>query len=312
MPENEVLNVGDSVKTVDGRGPVMLVRQLIPFPESPSLVLVQWWRDEAMQVLPINRALLCRCPPYVEPSSRDTLLERLASVVTLVVEATDLWAAVQSGRAEVVSLDGSPAPADAVAVKPDEPPTDMGESFRNSCLQLERELWKEVFADDVPASAFSACATPGERASFVANRLAMVRSDDPDLRSSFIDDLMTLLDFALRCGHETNRAYAVAEFNRVLDERSERRRRCSPVPPAKPAVGESYGISDLVEAVFGVGTTALGLRERARLGNEPLRDMVVCEVSGAISRNVLSASAKRAAVENIVAWCSERDAGFTG
>jgi hypothetical protein len=134
----------------------------------------------------------------------------------MLVEAVDLWAAVKSGRSEVVSVpdeDESSGPPDKVD---DAPP------YVDEALAAERAVWKDVFGNSTPITVFTEQPL-AVREHVLAVALSLVRSDDPERRSCWVEDLNLLLDFALRCGYQLDRDRAASAFNRVLDERAARR-----------------------------------------------------------------------------------------
>ena len=206
---------GDIVRTLDGRGPVMMVSDPhVP----PPYVLCSFWTRKHLHTVSVHVGLLEPCDPVLAPDPPQSFLERLAPLVTVAVEAFDLWAAVASGRSEVVAVRDSD--------EPDEPgQSSRGDTEPPSCvdesLTHERVLWSEAFQGLVPSKVF-ADVDPDKREAMLATTLSLVRGSGPGERDSCVSDLMVLVDFALRCGYTLDRRRAVEALHRVLDARQER------------------------------------------------------------------------------------------
>jgi hypothetical protein len=207
---NEPFVFGDLVRTIDGCGPVMMVTDASPSHQPACTILCQCWVVDGLQEIAIHAGLLESCearPLRVPPKP---LFERLSPLLTMLVEAVDLWASVESGRSEVVK------------VPEDEADSSVGSGVTEVStvgLSEERDMWREVFGKKTPLEVFGEHS--GERPEYVvAMFLSLVRSSEPEKRACFLEDLGLLLDFALRCGHSLDRSLAAAAFNRLLDSRS--------------------------------------------------------------------------------------------
>ena len=190
---------GDVVRTLDGCGPVMMVSDSHV---TPPYVLCSFWSRKNLHTVSVHAGLLEPCDPVLAPAPPQSPLERLAALVTVAVEAFDLWAAVESGRSEVVAVRDSDEPVD-------------------ESLTHERVLWSEAFQGLVPSQVF-ADVDPDKREAMLAAALSLVRGSGPEERDSCVSDLMVLVDFALRCGYALDRLRAVEALYRVLDARQER------------------------------------------------------------------------------------------
>jgi hypothetical protein len=209
---------GDVVRTLDGCGPVMMVKDPGPSYVPPLYVLCEFWAGKELRTVAVHSGLLEPCDPIPAPAPPKSFLERLAPLVTMAIEAVDLWAAVESGRSVVVAVPGSD--------EPDEPgQSSRGDTEPPSCvdesLTHERVLWSEAFQGLVPSKVF-ADVDPDKREAMLATTLSLVRGSGPEERDSCVSDLMVLVDFALRCGYTLDRRRAVEALHRILDARQER------------------------------------------------------------------------------------------
>lgn len=210
---NEAFVFGDIVRTLDGRGPIMLVVDAAPANQLPFMVMCQYWSERGLCEVAVHAGLLEGCSGREAPKP---LFERLAPLLTMLVESVDLWAAVKSGRSEVVSVSDDDESTGPAAKVEDDPP------YVDEALAAERVVWKDVFGNSTPITVFTEQPL-AVREHVLAVALSLVRSDDPERRSCWVEDLNLLLDFALRCGYQLDRDRAVSAFNRVLDERAARR-----------------------------------------------------------------------------------------
>jgi|WetSurMetagenome_2_1015567.scaffolds.fasta_scaffold04592_11 hypothetical protein len=212
----ETFVFGDIVRTLDGCGPVMMVTDASPANQPSCTVLCQFWTVDGLQTIAVHAGLLEGCAARQVREAPKPIFERLAPMLTMLVEAVDLWAAVKSGRSEVVTATDEDESSDPAAKVSDVP------AYVDEALAAERSVWKDVFGNCTPIAVFTE--RPWEsREHVLALALSLVRSDDPERRSFWVEDLNLLLDFALRCGYQLDREKTVGALNRVLDERAVRR-----------------------------------------------------------------------------------------
>lgn len=206
----EAFVFGDVVRTLDGRGPIMLVTDAAPTNQLPFMILCQYWADDALRVVAVHAGLLESCEPPMSRPKREPLasfFELVGPVVTVLVEAVDLMAAVQSGRSKVVSVDDEPEASGSPDVKS---PIDDSPDCR--------AVWLEIFGGKTPLAVFAGCQVE-EREKLLASSLALERAAFLQHRPVVVADLQLLIDFALVCGHQLDRAKAVDYLNRILDAR---------------------------------------------------------------------------------------------
>jgi hypothetical protein len=206
---NEPFVFGDLVRTIDGCGPVMMVTDASPSHQPACTILCQCWVVDGLQEIAIHAGLLESCearPLRVPPKP---LFERLSPLLTMLVEAVDLWASVESGRSEVVKVPEYEADGSASS------------DVKNSGDELAdcRTLWCEVFGGKAPLAVFNEYPPAEEREKILAMRLSLNRSSFREHRPVVVAELELLMDFALRCGHQLDRRKAVDYLNRILDAR---------------------------------------------------------------------------------------------
>lgn len=207
---NEPFVFGDVVRTLDGRGPVMLVTDAAPANQLPCMILCQYWSARGLCEMAVHAGLLESCEPITTRPKREPLasfFEMLGPVITVLVEAVDLMAAVQSGRSKVIPVEDEPEVSGAPDVKS---PIDDSPNCR--------AVWLEIFGGKTPLAVFAGCQVE-EREKLLASSLALERAAFLQHRPVVVADLQLLMDFALVCGHQLDRAKAVDYLNRILDAR---------------------------------------------------------------------------------------------
>jgi hypothetical protein len=205
---NEPFVFGDLVRTIDGCGPVMMVTDASPSHQPACTILCQCWVVDGLQEVAIHAGLLESCearPLRVPPKP---LFERLSPLLTMLVEAVDLWASVESGRSEVVKVpeDESDGSASSDVKSPGDDLADC------------RTLWCEIFGGKDPLAVFDESPSE-ERERVLALALSAHRSATRFHRPVVVAELELLMDFALKCGHQLDRRKAVDCLNRLLDAR---------------------------------------------------------------------------------------------